>query len=280
MKRVLVTLVAAVLAACGGGGGGGESSSPPSSSPPPVLRNAPLLFGFYGTGGDQLAKTASFVNVVMLEDWGDRTTAAGRSEITYRLIAQMQEARARGVTKVILSTGYVTMDERCNMQNPQQLADLRAQLDALDLTSMIVATYPEDEPDLLGCTDAQMRNVFAATKKAFDVPVAVIYSDHGTPGISEATWIGWDKYGHGPQLNAIGPDQFYIVISGGANPWREQPFASFSIANPRVALDLAFLYLDFDFPQAGNHQSGIGTNGMLHAYCEAGRQITGKAGAC
>lgn len=278
MIRLAVALLALALAACGGGssssapqtggtfGGGGASGS----------FAQPVLFGFFGTGDNQLAATATFVNVVHAVDWGANATPAERQAITYRIIAQMQEARARGVDKVLLSTGYLMLDAQCHFTGVAELTALKAQLDALDLTRMVVATYPKDEPDIAGCSDATMRQVFAASRAAFPVPVAVIYGDHGEPGKDAADWVGRDRYGDGPQYPQIRDDQQYVVISGGANPWREQPYA---IDNARVALDLAFLYVDFTDPQ-GHPQKGIGANGMLPAYCAAGRRITQKTGTC
>lgn len=276
----LIAAVCAVavlsLVACGGGGGGGDS--PPVQSP----RRSGIDFGYYWTVPGQIAATSAHVTFVHIPDGGDWDSAAGREAIIQRQIEQMQEARARGIERVYLSTGFLTFTSKYEYRGANDLAAYRMQLDALDLTRMVVAVMPLDEPDMLGVADGPMTIALNDARHLFpSARVLVSYGDHGsTPGIAAADWVGHDAYELGAgvlqRLPTIRPDQSYVLFPGGGNPWRADPgpFVDFAFAHANVVAVWAFIYAE----RAG--EPGIGTNGMLASYCSAGREISGKPGPC
>lgn len=276
MRRLALSLLL-LLTACGGGGG--DSSS--SQSAPPAPRRSGIDFGYYWTVPGQIATTAAHVTFVHIVDGGDWDSPAGREAIIQRQIEQMQEARARGIERVYLSTGFLTFTSKYEYRGANDLAAYRMRLDALDLTRMVVAVFPLDEPDMLGVADGPMTVALNDARHLFpSARVLVSYGDHGTPGIAAADWIGHDAYELGAgvlqRLPPIRADQSYVLFPGGGNPWRAdpEPFVDFAFAHPNVVAVWAFMYAERD----GNQ--GIGTNGMLTAYCNAGREIAGRPGPC
>ncbi len=276
MKAAVLAL-ALLLSGCGGGSG--STSAPAAPSTPPAQRHD-LLYGYFGTAAGQIAATAAYVNLLHAVDWGDWDTE--REDIKARIIAQMQEGRARGLTQVILSTGFLTFDARYRYLGPAALTAFKAQLDALDLSRMVVALYPIDEPDVHGISDATMQQAVNDTRAAWPaVKIAVVYGMHGTPGISAYDWIGHDDYGAGAgvlnELPQIRADQQWIIVPGGADPWKQDPspFADFANGQRQVALIWAFIWTDFTDPD-GHPQAGINRNGMAPAYAGLGAQIKGS----
>jgi len=270
--RLTVLAAALVLAGCGGG----ASSTPSAPSAPvapsaPIVRTAPLEFGYFGLA--DIAATASSTTFTFAIDWGDWTK--DKEAIKARIIAQLQSAKAAGL-KAIVSTGFLTFDAGYRYLGTAELATFKKQLDALDLSPIVIALYPVDEPDIHAqLTDAIMVQCCTETRAAWPgVKLAVIYGPNGqTPGISAYDWIGRDDYSAGSgelsRLPAIRPDQQWIVVPGGADPWRQDvaPFAAFAKSQPTVAVLMPFLYSDY----AGG--KGIGTNGTFPAYAAAGTAI-------
>src|SRR4029077_374716 len=158
-------------------------------------------------------------------------------------------------------------------------ADVIAFVDTLKgagLWHHIVALYPLDEPDVAGVSNAIMTQVCTDLRAAFGLPLAVIYGTKGTPGIGAFDWVGKDDYGAGAgvlnEMPPISPAQKWIVVPGGADPWKQDPaaFATFANANLNVVAILPFLWGAY----AGGQ--GIGTNGMAPKYTALGTLI-GKA---
>jgi len=271
--RLTVLAAALVLAGCGGGGSSTPSASAPVAPTAPIVRTAPLEFGYFGLA--DIAATANSVTFSHCIDWGDWTK--DKEAIKARIIAQLQSAKAAGL-KAIVSTGFLTFDAGYRYLGTAELVAFKKQLDALDLSKICIAAYCIDEPDVHGISDAVMTQCFNETRAAWPIKMAVIYGPNGqTPGISAADWIGRDDYGAGSgvlqRLPSIRPDQQWIVVPGGADPWRQDvtPFADFAKARGNVAAVIAFLYVDY------GGGKGIGTNGTFPAYAAAGTAI--KKGA-
>jgi len=272
MMRLSILATALVLAGCGGGGGSSPSTpAVPSAPVAPLARVAPLQFGYFGIA--DIAQTASSITFTHAVDWGDWTK--DKEAIKARIIAQLQAAKAAGISAIV-STGFLTFDSGYKYLGTAELVTFKKQLDALDLSKIVIALYPIDEPDIhTQITDATMTRCCQETRVAWPGPkLAVIYGPNGqTPGIAAMDWIGRDDYGAGTgvlqRLPAIRPDQQWIVVPGGAEPWRQDvaPYATFAETQPKVAVLMPFLYSDY----AGG--KGIGSNGLLASYNAAGARI-------
>jgi hypothetical protein len=266
--RLVAIAVALALSGCGGSGGAG-SPAPGPVPPPPAARVAPLQFGYFGIA--DVATTASSVTFTHAVDWG--TWGTDTEAIKQRIIAQLKACKAAGIS-AIMSTGFLTFTAAYAYIGTAELIAFKAQLDALELSQVVIALYPIDEPDVHGISDSRMTKCCADTRAAWPGPkLAVIYGTQGTPGISAYDWIGRDDYGAGAgvlnHLPQIRPDQQWIIVPGGADPWKQDPapFVAFADAHHQVAVLMPFLYSDY----AGGQ--GIGTNGMLPAYAAAGSVI-------
>jgi hypothetical protein len=268
LRRFLLAALL-TLTACGGG----NSSDSPSVAPTPAP--APRVIDFTFFGPSDIASTALFTSAYFAIDWGPENA---KEDIKLRMIAEMQAARARGVDKFILGTGFLQFDAQCNYQGNAALAAFKLQLDALDLSRSVWMLYPRDEPDI-NCNANDVARAYADGKALFPgVRIGVIYADSGrTPGIDQATDVGRDKYGHGPQVLSLRADQHLMLVAGGADPYREdiQQYVDYAEANTNVSLVWAFLYVDYTGVD-GKPAKGIGTNGMLPSYRAAGCKLTMK----
>ena len=271
--RWLLLLLPLLLIGCGGGGG----SSSPAPSTPAVVRTIPIAYGYFGIDGDQIAETADHVSYVLAPDWGDWTLPGYDTFRIGQIIAQLQEAKARGIKDAWVMVGFLTMTQKpgctdiCVSPRPdgiQRLLAFRAQLQALGLDDMVRALYPIDEPELHGLDNATLTALLIAIKQAWPEPLlAVVYGDTQTyPGLSAYDLIGKDKYGDGAnvlnQLPPIGGGQRHIIVPGGANPWRNdpQPFLDYAKQHADVYAICAFEWFDRTDGQ------GIRSNGMADKY--------------
>ena len=272
-----LTVVAAALLLAGCGGGGSSTPSAPVGPAAPVARVAPLQFGYYGSA--DIARVASSVTCVHLPDWGDWTTAAGRDAMKAQIIAQLQACKAAGL-KAILSTGFLTFTPPpYRFVGTAELVAFKKQLDALSLSSCVIALYPLDEPDVHGIPDSVMTQCFNETRAAWPGPaIVVVYGTHGAPGIAAADWVGHDSYREGPQYPTLRAGQHAIVLPGGADPYRQDatPFVAFANTHAEVALVWAFVLIDYTGVN-GEPEKGIGSNGMFPQYAAAGAAIKGVA---
>lgn len=264
---LLLLLAALLLSGCGGG-----SSSVPAVTPAPAPAPRSIDFTFFGQS--DTAITAAFTNSYMAVDWGAWAFPAQTIEL--RQIAEMQQARARGVDRFILAVSFLLFDAQCNYVGNAALAAYKLQLDALGLSPWMLYVY--DEPDVHGCSGATMARAMQETANIWPVRLGVIYGPNGaTPGIDQATDVGRDNYGHGPQVLDLRPDQHLMLIAGGANPYREDPapFVQYAQTHANVSVVWAFLAVPYTDPD-GHPQLGIADNGMLPAYKAAGCALTLK----
>lgn len=286
MKTALVPLLILLLSACGGGGGSSSSgASAPPATPPPAVRKD-LLYGYYAVDGNQITETSNHVNVVMVPDFGDWSTPAGRDAIAQLQIQRMQEARARGIDKFILMVGFLTFTPQYEFKGSADLQAYEYQLMALDLKRSVVALYPLDEPDMLGVSGATMALAYNTIRVTWpDAKIMVIYGDHATPGRDAADWVGIDEYGKGEgvlrDLPAISAQQNWVLVPGGSNPWRNDPapFEAFADTHPQVVAIVPFVWFDRTDEQ-GVQQAGIRSNGMSPKYCSLGARIRGIPPNC
>ena len=275
-------LISIFLTACGGGGGG-ESSSPQLPPSPPTVRTTPLRVGYFGIDGDQIRETADHVTYVHAADWGEPywNTPEDRQTIGLRIIAQLQEAKARGVKEAWVSVGFLLFDTQqgCisgwryvpRATGLQELAAFRQQLEALDLYSMVTVLYPVDEPELHCLDDKTLTPVVAQIKSVWPAYTAVIYGDTvNYPGLSVYDLVGKDKYGDGAgvlqQLPPITALQKWIVVPGGASPWRNDPQPFFQFAHDHANVYAVITFTWFDRGAGQDSGAGVRSNGMAPIY--------------
>lgn len=233
-------------AACGGGGG--------DTIPPPIQRTD-LLYGYFGDA--ILADTADHTNLQWIMFEADP-------------VAEAMRAKAAGIHNLVLAVCW-----RCGQDNLRFYFD---GMRAAGVLHLVIALYPEDEPDL-SMTESEVvdmvrmvRSVAAEYQELAQVQVWAIYGNTGkTPGIAQYDAVGRDNYGAGPQQIGA-PNQRLLLVPGGASPWRESPDAYLAEANrnPRVIAIIPFLW---QYPQAGQGL-GISQNGMAPVYRELGLKLT------
>ncbi len=268
MKLLLLVIGCLLLGGCAGGGG-----SPPVVVPPIVMR-PDLLFGYFGIAGAQIAQTAASVNVLWLDGWGNWATE--QKDIADRITQQIKDGVAAGVTKMILFVDFLIWTPTYQYKGTADAITFVNTLKAAGLWQYIIGLYPLDEPDVAGVPNATMLTALTDLKAAFNLPLAVTYGTKGTPGLAGYDWIGKDDYGAGAGvLNEMPPltgNQKWMLVPGGADPWKQDPaaFANFANANPNVVGIMPFLWADY----AGGQ--GIGSNGMAPKYIALGTLI-GKA---
>jgi hypothetical protein len=276
--KALALLLALLLTACGGGGGTGNSA--PAGDPAPVSVRAGLKFGYYGTWDvTQLSETAAHVNLVWL----------GAHAFT---VAQLQEARARGVQHAVLDVGallYQPTGQPCAMEGlkPDNTApaQIRATLQAIrnaGLTPMLVGFYPIDEPDKHCVSPDQVtvaNSVVRSVALEFDLrlPLLVIYGTAGRPGLESYDVIGEDAYQEGAgalaRLDSVPADKQLLLVPGGACPWQNDPAPFLARAqDPRVWGIVAFIWPD---QWGGTNNCGIRSAAARARYVELGTLIKG-----
>ena len=277
-------LLPAILAACGGGGGPeAPASVPVALGDHAVTDKRTLLYGYYGTCPTCQAEVRDHVNFVHVLTTDNLTET----------VRQLTEARQSGLANVVLGVQQVYYSA-----DPEATARaLFTTLSGANVLDHIVALYPRDEPDLAGDSDEKvtamnltLRRVMAEFPALRDTRLAVIYSGRQTwPGLATYDWVGFDDYNAREGIFVDGlytdlklrlrPDQGIILVPGGADPWRQdpQPFLDAARSDPQVVAIMPFIWFDYAAPDVGK---GIRSNGMRGAYCQAGKSITGMAGAC
>ena len=263
-RFVLAVIVLSVglflLLSCGGGSGDADISA--ALAP----QRHDLLYGYFNAG-DDIAGVSDHVNVIFEQGWGNGSS-----------VQHLMQAQAQGIPHAILAVDW---------RHPGVMRFQFDSLRAANVLQMVIALYPQDEPDLTGggtdglqpMSDAEVLAMIAtvrATAAEFpalaDVNLAVIYSNSGrTPGISGYDWVGRDDYGRGPQIVQITAGQKLILVPGGANPWKESPdaFIQYAGLHEEVVAIIPFLWTWPD-----GRLGGICDNGLAPAYRAAGVAIT------
>lgn len=264
--------LALLLLSCVGCGGGGSSPSASGPiAPPPILRTTALQVSYYGGCTGQVEKTYKHVNL----HW-----AMGWCEDRALTIAQ---AKQRGQKVVLfLPEAY---------ESDQAVRDLFTLYHGMDLLPSIAYLYPADEPDLRypesKINQANERARRIGLEFGIHPKIAAIYAgSNDFPGIESLDVIGIDDYGRGENIlidfagvrGRLRPGQTFMLVPGGADPWRQDPALFFAYAriHEDVEIIASFLYSP-DFADRGLGLA-IEHNGMAPAYCQAAIEFTG--GTC
>ncbi|MGE0358651.1 MAG: hypothetical protein AB7P08_17245 [Burkholderiales bacterium] len=286
---VAAIALAILVTACGGGG----PSAAGRIVPAPELRRD-LLFGYYGGRLDTVLENGDHVNLHWATGWEGRSGAWHLDVAT-----ELAHARGAGVRHAVLALPHGLVWE------PNAADEVRFQLVRLQQAGALegwesIWLYPSDEPEIpengahgdaeVTAMVSWLRGVMRGFPALEGAPVGVFYAcaSGARPGIGAFDLVGCNDYDarcdvffrHYPALEArMRPEQRLMVIAGGASPWRQDPacFEVYSHGNKRVAALLGFIWQDRAAPGVG---AGIRSNGLRKLYCEAGRRISAREGAC
>lgn len=271
-KRGAVLLAACLVTACGGGQSG--------QSPPVRPVRTDLDYGYFQTVDGQLSATSGSVTFLHLQDdsvYGDPVSRQWRED---QMVARLQEAQALGPRRAIVSIGYLIFDAKFHYVGIEELDAFRRRLGSLGLLPMVKWLYVMDEPELHGISDATM--LLAEQDVRADWPsvkLVTVYSAKGpTPGIAGLDVVGRDDYAAGigvtAELPPITPQQSYVLLPGGADPWRTDPgpFLDYADAHPEIAMIWPFLW--GPYLTHNGTMRGIGKNGEAASYTALGCRIT------
>ena len=256
--------------------------------PAPDTLRTDLLYGYYGTHGNQIAETTDHVNLVWLWDFLDKQQAA-------EVLAQMP-----GKFGVLDVASYLYHREDGRLR-PRPGADgqLRAAFRHLrdaGVLSQVKMLVPVDEPNLskTNLTDTLpwaaelMRRVAADFTELEGVLLGCIYLG-GKPMPHLELWdvVGFDLYNQRSGIFAPGghyarmfkklrPGQRTVILPGGYSNIQQDPtpFFNFAHGNPEVLIVLPFLWATV--PWADDVDKGIrDIPAMRAAYEAAGRSLVG-----
>jgi hypothetical protein len=316
-KHFLAVSAMAFLVSCGGGGSSAPSIATEATAPTPAPITAPVIlpapsspsnpvvigpydqypatvpstrydtpyYGYYLTNPTQVDETISHVNFLWeVPMFGE-----------LNMIHDMEVAQL----PTLLEVGYYLWDNNGALL-PDAEARLYAYFKLLQMHAVlhyVIAVAPIDEPDVsIANSDDIPRSVALIRRVAQNFPelanlkLAVIYA-----GVSRLThsevfdWIGFDDYdpvdgaltGAYKKLKSVlKPGQRTLLVPGGANnngrvPADAAKWAQFTLDNSEVIAVIPFLWFSPD-----THVIGIRDNVTRVPYCQAGRLLTRKPGAC
>jgi len=264
---------------------------PVPPNPPPTTSRGDILFAYFA-GGD-VPEFANHCNALFVGSWGDWITPVGRQNITDNFVNQVTDAKAAGITRVIIATDWCLMTD-AHVPLPQVMAQvyLREFFNALQAAGHNDVTYimyPVDEPDVLNISTTDMAAMNATLRAVMSEytwlngrPLAVTYGDRAgkggpLPGLASFDWCGFDNYGSPIFTNGeydyfraqLGSDQKTVILPGGCDPWKEDPLPFYNKAqqDAKVAMIMPFMW----FTNGGN--PGIKDNGMAPQYVACGTPI-------
>lgn len=281
--KALLAAVLLFLAACGGGGSG---STPVSGTITPVgTLRTDLLYGYYGQNSITVLETLPHANLLWTQDF------AGPLE----QMAELTAAKGTGLKTVIQMPLCLVPLE----QTEGEATTWLTRLDKAGLLENVVAVAWCDEPnsDRAGeWSDADATAAIAAVRRAMatvhlNAAVAVIYACKPStrPGSAAADWIGCDDYDSG--CGALGrfydgwdlkAGQRFILLPGGADPWRQDPACFLSRAERDTNVVAVVPFVWQTILDGKNNYRGIRENGLSQLYCQAGSTVKtpGKVAAC
>jgi hypothetical protein len=233
-----------------------------------------MRFGYYGDCPTCVAQTRDHASMLWVAGWGGADPSQ-TDKIIERAI------NAAPIETVIMLPGMYVNGEL----NPAALIAARKIFNGLQQAGVldrVAAIYPQDEPNLVGLSDASVREANQALRELMaefvelnGTPLAVIYSTApGRPGLTTYDWVGIDSYQLGAAIlqrplrdlkNSLRPDQRVLLVPGGVSPWNQDPAPFFSVADsdPQVVGIVAFLWHDNAAKGLG---AGIGSNGLAERY--------------
>lgn len=282
MNAALIAFcVASAIALVACGGGARRPSVPPPDTPSapetePQKYREGMLYAYYADDDTSVVETKDHVTHTWA--WG-----RGPNGPVSHTLARLTEAKQYGLKAVLhpeVYGGELVIAE-------DWLRSLLRDAKALDVLDVIDIVYVLDEPDAYGRSDEEVRAKCASVRKVFaeygmTVKLAVIYSEHGTPGIDALDIVGFDNYGMGAQVfrpsgpiddieRLLRPDQGVWLIPPGAQPWNQDPapFEDRALIDTKVVGIVPFLWVHHD----DWHPGGIKDAPKREAYVALGKRI-------
>lgn len=266
LTMVIVGLLAAgIIVGCGGGG-----SNQSSQIKGPTI-NKDLELGYFMGTPKELPSICGYTDFVMTNDWGDWTT--NQNYIVTKAMSMVSQAVACGVKKVIFSIGPLVFTSNYQYKGTTFLYQFKQQLLGSGYYDLIDTFYVLDEPDVYlqkGLTEVSLEHAVQGIREVFpDKKLMTIYSNSGnTPGIALFDYIGRDDYGSGTgvldNLPPLQTGQRYVLVVGGADPWKADPLPYYEFATQHSEVKYIVFFIAEDYPVGlPNAQKGIITNGML-----------------
>lgn len=282
MKAVIGLIAAVVLSACGGGG-----VDINAQIPAPATTRSDIKFGYFGALED-MAGVYTHTNIYY--DMG----FAGL-DYTISGIRAANMDTALGIDYILWDKVGSTYTLKPDAQN--RLRAFLAALKQAGVLNKVIATSLIDEPDNKNITGDQLEAAAKITRETYlefgsKPALFSIYGPNMTwPGVGLFDWVGFDKYhlGSGIFINGdyarlksvLRPDQWIILVPGGAEPWLQEPQAFINIAQGDKQVVWIMPFTWFTNPAHDNdYGKGIRDNAMRRTYCLAGQFIIGKTGGC
>lgn len=278
LKILLGLFLALSLFACGGGSQGYDIAVPT-----PATLRTDLKFGYYLTCPTCVEPTVGHINLLWVEGMWDAETA----------IANMQKAKISTVYDV---SQYVFIGPSPAKLNPLRELTLRQhfqRLSDLGLLKYVVAISPIDESDINVADQADVieanktiRKVAAEFPEIASVPILMIFAGvTRLHNIGDFDIVGADAYDDKSSILLSGgqydfmrskmkPNARTMLIVGGSFGQDPAPFVNYAQAHKEVWAVVAFTYENV------SGLTGIRNTPLRVAYCQAGKQITGKSGDC
>lgn len=255
--------------------------------PAPDTLRTDLLYGYYGTYGNQIAETTDHVNLVWLWDFLDKQQAA-------EVLAQMP-----GKFGVLDVAPYLwtPRPQRPREDAEQAVRECFAYLRGRGVLGQVKMLVPLDEPNIgdnrstlphLTWAEALMRRVAGEFPELQGVLLGCVYSGwEDMPHLGLWDVVGFDLYnqrsgifapgGHyARMLKKLRPGQRTMILPGGYSNTQQDPtpFVNFAHGNPEVLIVLPFLWATV--PWADDVDKGIrDIPAMRAAYEAAGRSLVG-----
>jgi len=255
--------------------------------PEPATLRTDLLFGYYGTHGEQLDETRDHVNLIWLWDFIDARGAADLLQ------------RAPGMFGVLDMASYLfeRVDGRLRSRADAEyrVRECFQHLRDAGVLASVRMLVPIDEPNLsrtnltseLPWAAELMRRVAGEFSELSDVLLGCIYmGGKAMPHLQLWDVVGFDLYsarssifepgGHYERMRAqLRDGQRTMIIPGGYSGCQQDPvpFVNFAHGNPEVLIVLPFLWATV--PWADDVDKGIrDIPAMRAAYTAAGRALT------
>lgn len=257
--------------------------------PAAAVRRTDLLYGYYGTMDDQVAKTLGQINLL----WECQFQGMDKA------IANILEARLPTVLDLAPQTMFrARQSGRCFDFNPDAENNLRylfTRLREAGALHYVHYLYPMDEPNTNVSSAADLQKAIDATRKvAAEFPeldgykLSVIYAakPETYDCIGAFDVVGVDDYDEKSQIFINGtyanlmykkrPDATVMLLPGGAFGQDPTPFENWAHTHPEVSMIIPFVW--FGGREAADKWVGIGDdkNPLKQRYEIFGKSISAK----